>query len=307
MKRKIKNIFLLLLALLLAIAVLLTFSLRMSEPEERKHQLTVMTWNTHSLSQYAPIDRNEVVCYLREHPTDIICLQECAVLGNGKGISMKELKTAMAPYYPYSYYDFKIHNRRIQYGNIVYSRYPLINKRTVPYESQGNISSQCDVVVDGDTIALFVNHLESNRLAPSDIEHTDTLSHKINLARARRWEQAHALRQAIDSSRYTHLVVGDFNTPPYTLTYLYVRQMMQDCFLNGSNGKVGYTYYWHRIGVRIDYILADRSVDVVESHVDKNAKGSDHYPVWATVTFGSNENKTPNGYENENKEELIDW
>lgn len=283
MRKWIIRIVLGLLVTLACVVLLLMVSLQFHQPEARAHTLTVMTWNTHRLGQGKPVGENEVVRYLSEHPADVICLQECEVVKDGSGISLPEFKQVMNELYPYSYYDFKIYNHHRQFGNIVYSRYPLVGKHTIRYESRGNISSCCDIVVDDDTIRLFVNHLESNRL--SDADDTEQMTQKMSRASDVRWEQAKTLRRAINDSPYKNIVVGDFNTIALTPTYLYIRQTMQDCYLNGCSWRLGNTCYKHGWGVRIDYILANRSFDVMTSHVDADASGSDHYPVWTTLTW----------------------
>lgn len=284
MKILLRILAILLVAVLIAVG-LLTVSLQVSKPETKSHSLTIMTWNTHCLGQYKAVEKNEVVRYLREHPADVICLQECDVRKDGRGVSLPQLKRAMKEQYPYSYYDFKVYNHRRQYGNIVYSRYPLVNKQTIGFESRANISSRCDIVVEDDTLRLYINHLESNRLEQADMEDAQRISEKMNTASSIRWEQAKALRRDIDASPHKAIVAGDLNTIALTPTYLYIRQGLQDCYLNGCTGKTGNTCYLRGWGVRIDYILADRALDVTESHVDNEAQGSDHYPVWTTLTW----------------------
>ena len=105
--------------------------------------------------------------YINRMDADIICLQEVLVYKSGQRLTLPMLREVMRQY-PYTYYDFKHYNSRRQFGNVVFSRYPLIHKQTVRYESMSNISSQCDVVVNSDTLRLIVNHLESFKLEDSD-------------------------------------------------------------------------------------------------------------------------------------------
>ena len=101
--------------------------------------------------------------YINQLDADVVCLQEVLVYKSGNRMTLPALREAMRKY-PYTYYDFKHYNSRRQFGNVVFSRYPLINKQTIRYESASNISSQCDMLVHDDTIRLIVNHLESFRL-----------------------------------------------------------------------------------------------------------------------------------------------
>ena len=205
-------------------------------------------------------------------------------------MTLPQLRQAMSQY-PYTYYDFKRYNSHRQFGNVVFSRYPLIHKQTISYESQNNISSQCDVVVKEDTIRLIVNHLESFRLIKEDLQldtlsvshfKQSTLNQKLHAASELRQEQAKAVKAAINQSPYPVLAVGDFNSIPLSYVYGKIRWGMRDCFLEGSFGRLGNTYKKGPLGIRIDYILCSRNLTPITCEVDR-VPYSDHFPVCATI------------------------
>lgn len=232
----------------------------------------------------------QMLAYLNEQEADILCLQEVSVYKNEKRMTLTQLRQAMSQY-PYTYYDFKRYNSRRQFGNVVFSRYPLIHKQTIPYESKNNISSQCDVVVKEDTIRLIVNHLESFRLMKEDFQldsltinnlKQSSLSQKLHDASQLRQEQAKAVKKAIKQSPHPVVAVGDFNSIPLSYVYGKLRWGMRDCFLEGSFGKLGNTYKKGALGIRIDYILCSRNLTPIKCEVDR-VKYSDHFPVCATL------------------------
>ncbi|MCQ2346383.1 MAG: endonuclease/exonuclease/phosphatase family protein [Paludibacteraceae bacterium] len=256
--------------------------------------ITILTYNTCRMGQFRKQPYNQVIHYIRRNDADIVCLQEVEVYKDNQYLTLPELRDAMRQY-PYTYYDFKLYNSRRQFGNVVYSKYPLINKQTVPYTSQSNISSRCDVVVGGDTLRLFVNHLESNHFTRSDLhidslsseqikESAQKLSRKLDKARPIRKQQARILRQEIKASPYPIVVVGDFNSIPWSYTYLLIRFGLRDCFLETSRGRLGNTFVKHHLGIRIDYILCSKSLQPVDCRIDK-VNYSDHYPVNATIAL----------------------
>lgn len=261
----------------------------------REHQLTVMTYNTHRMGMFRKADRNQVIHHIRRTDADVVCLQEVEVYKDNKFLTLPELREALRQY-PYTYYDFKVYNRRRQFGNVVFSKYPLIDKQTVHYDSRSNISSRCDVVVGGDTLRLFVNHLESNRFTREDFSMPDSLtseniresarhiSKKLESARTIRHGQARTLRSEISESPYPVVVVGDFNSTPLSYTYWRIRGTLRDTFLETSWGRVGWTFVKHHLGLRIDYILCSRSLYPRECRVDE-VNYSDHYPVMATIEW----------------------
>lgn len=293
--RKFRRFIRLLLLLAISIVCLLCVSHRVHTPQRGAHTLDILTWNTHMMDKANKADHNAILAYLRANPVDVVCLQEVELRRNNHYLTLESLKQSMHDLYPYTYIDFKVYNKYRQYGNVVLSRYPLINKQTVRYDSRANISSRCDIVVDGDTIRLITNHLESNRLVASDwmdTLNTDEVKHaaerisiKMQQAGRVRRRQAQVLRQEIKQSPYPILVAGDCNTIPLSRVYLLLRGRLRDTFLEGSFGRIGSTFTYHHIGVRIDYIFCSRKFDVLDSRVDYDAEQSDHYPLRTRLSY----------------------
>ncbi|MBO4665999.1 MAG: endonuclease/exonuclease/phosphatase family protein [Paludibacteraceae bacterium] len=272
----------------------LLFSHRQPQTEGSTRQLTVLTYNTHQMEMYTKAHQNRIIRYLQRQDVDVVCLQEVDVYKDDKYLTLPEMRKALDKY-PYTYFDFKIYNKRHQYGIAVFSKYPLINKHTIRYTSRGNISNYCDLVVGTDTLRLFNNHLESNKLTITDLPDTleseairlsaHRISDKLGSARAIRHEQARAIRQEIDSSPYPVIVAGDFNAIPLSYTYLKIRGSdLRDCFLESSVGHWGATLTKRHIGIRIDYVLCSPSLHPAEVRIDK-LNYSDHYPVRATIKW----------------------
>lgn len=257
---------------------------------EFSHRLKILTYNTQALCIGDKNKVQQMLTYINEQDADVVCLQEVKVYKNTARITLPELRQAMKDY-PYTYYDFKVYNHVRQFGNVVFSRYPLINKKTIRYESKQNISSRCDMVVGDDTIRLIVNHLESYGLMHKDIQlDTLTVNHikerrlkeKLQNAGQLRHEQAKAVKKEINASPYPAMVVGDFNAIPLSYVYWKIRVGLHDCFLQGSFGQLGCTYKRGPLGIRIDYILCSKDFTPIQCEV-KRVDYSDHYPVCATI------------------------
>ncbi len=260
-----------------------------------KQSITVMTYNTQRMGMFAKPNKNKVIRYVQQQKADIVFLQEVDVYKDEQFLTFSELKEAMRDKYRYSYYDFKIYDKRHQYGIVVYSKYPLINKQTIRYTSRGNISNLCDVVVGKDTFRLFNNHLESNHLEAVDLPHqlekerikesAHKISDKLESAREIRHAQVAAIREEISKSPYPVIVAGDFNDVPFSWTYLKMRGVnLQDCFLKGCRGQLGGTFRKHGVGVRIDYILCSQSFTPSTFKVER-INYSDHYPIYTTLWY----------------------
>ena len=246
------------------------------------HRVAVLTYNTHRMGMFKKPQENAVLQYLLQQDADIVCLQEVEVYKASCYLTLHELKHTLAEKYPYTYFDFAVYNQRRQFGNAVFSKYPLVHKQTIRYPSRGNISSRCDVIVAEDTLRLITNHLESNRLNRDDME---TIKQKYTTAHSARLEQTKCVRAEMEKSPYPLLVVGDFNDLPVSTVYWNIRRWdMRDAFLSTSWGRYGATFVKGLFGVRIDYVLCSRSMHPVDCHVDRVAH-SDHYPLSATIAW----------------------
>lgn len=255
------------------------------ELAQKPNRLTVLTWNTNRMGGYVKPEKNEVLQYLLEQDADVICLQEVDVYKDAQFLTLQDVKNTLRTKYPYSYIDFSIYNKRHQYGTMVWAKYPIINKRSIRYESQGNLSNQCDLVIGNDTIRLINNHLESYRFTPEDMEDMGNVRSKWEQSTPLRNRQARAIRRMIKASPYPTIVVGDFNAIPLSYAYQHISRGMHDAFLETSWGKFGATYKKKGIGIRIDYILSTQSLVPVRCEVQNETTGSDHWPVVATLAW----------------------
>ena len=293
MKRFLIIVICLLLILLACVAMLFISHqcLYPSATTGGKHCLTVMTYNTQAMNQARKQPKNAVLHYLEQTDADVLCLQEVLVLKDHTHLTLNDLKKAFARY-PYSYIDFKVYNQRMQFGNVVFSKYPLFNKHTIRYDSRTNITSCCDMKVGNDTIRLFINHLESNKINRQDI---DSIVQNRSLQRTRLWDklqtagrlrqaQARVVSDSIQASPHSVIVVGDFNDTPLSYTYWTISRGLKDCFLRTSNGRIGSTWHQSRIGLRIDYILCSQSLYPTAFTIHPT-KASDHFPCQATICW----------------------
>lgn len=293
MLRKIKIICLSLLAIVVLWLAWSLLSHRMpwQEYSQMPHELKVLTYNTQGMAVDKYLDTKlEMLEYINKLDADVVCLQEVLVYKKGDRLTLPMMREAMKNY-PYTYFDFKLYNSRRQFGNVVFSRYPLVNKETIQFESKANISSQCDIVVNEDTIRLMVNHLESFYLNDEDLDLSDldvgniqenSLVRKLVRANRLRHDQVSVLRKAIRQSPHPVVAVGDFNSLPISWVYWRMNLSMRDCFAESSVGKYGSTYQRKGMSARIDYIFTSRKLKPISCEVG-DAEYSDHYPVMATI------------------------
>lgn len=242
-------------------------------------------------------EQNEVLKHLMAQDADVICLQEVDVYKDAHFLTLPEVRQTLGKKYPYSYIDFSQYDTRHQFGLMVWSKYPLINKQTLHYEWKGNISDRCDIVVGEDTIRLFNNHLQSYSFTAKDLEDFDKsrtykglkasyyrIREKLKFALPLRNEQARVVRQEIEESPYPAIVVGDFNSTEWSYAYWHIRRGLQDAWRSLHPFSYGATCVHRGVGVRIDYILSSPPLKPVHCAIQKTT-ASDHKPVVATLTW----------------------
>ena len=237
------------------------------------------------MGEFKKPDKNEVLQYLLSQEADVICLQEVDVYKDAKYLTLPEVRQALGKKYPYSYIDFSVYNKRHQYGTMVWSKYPLINKQSIHYETQGNLSNRCDMVVGTDTIRLINNHLESYKFQTEDLSDMDKIEQKWRRALPLRNAQARVVRREIEASPYPVVVVGDFNSVALSYAYWHISAGLHDAW-NETHyfWETGATYEYKGIGLRIDYILCSDPIKPTACTV-KETTGSDHKPVVATLSW----------------------
>ena len=260
--------------------------------------ISILTWNTARMGGFEKPENNAVIQYLLSQDVDVICLQEVDVYKDAKYLTLKEVKSTLGKKYPYSYIDFSVYNSRHQFGTMVWAKYPLINKQSIHYETRGNLSNRCDMVVGKDTIRLINNHLESYNFTKEDLSEAEDLRNYQGLKETFRrlkakWEraiplrnkQAQVIREEIEKSPYPVIVVGDFNAPAISYAYRHISEGLHDAW-NETHylWEWGYTCEKRGLGLRIDYILCSDPLQPTACDVPRTS-GSDHKPVTATIEW----------------------
>jgi endonuclease/exonuclease/phosphatase family metal-dependent hydrolase len=269
------------------------------------HPIHILTYNTRmsgKLVKQTKTKPNAVMQYVLDADADIVCLQEFMVSSNNEYITHADMLRIFKKY-PYKHIEYKLKLKTKSMGIATLSKYPIINKQTIKYPSFANLSIYSDININGKIIRLVNNHLESNRITENDkalpirlkdnfdaenlTEITLHFSRKLGVAYKLRAQQADVVASVIAASPYNVIVCGDFNDVPTSYAYNKVKGRMKDAFSETSTG-LGWTYYQHSVGFRIDYILYDpESFTPVKYKMDK-VTYSDHYPVWCEMNIEPN-------------------
>lgn len=231
--------------------------------------------------------------YICQCDADILCIQE------DMGYCRNKLIQRLDSMYPYR--EHTLFEERKGNGQGVYSRFPIVAKEQIAYESKGNGSFAYKMLIGADTIILINNHFESNHFSyedkrrykdmligglQGDIE-SDTvrsesrfIANKLAKASAMRAPQADSVHAYIEHHRqYPMIVCGDFNDNPISYTRRTVAEGLTDCYVAAGKG-VGLSYNQKGFFVRIDNIMCSKHFVPYNCRVDDGIDASDHYPIY---------------------------
>jgi endonuclease/exonuclease/phosphatase family metal-dependent hydrolase len=239
------------------------------------------------------ISEKKILELLKNEQSDIICLQELYIMGNPE-LKEQAIKAALGGKY-YSHYKVISTGKNRYYGIATLTKYPIISRGDIIHTHSSSLSIYSDIIVGGDTMRVFNNHLQSFHLrrmertflneltAASEDKETLTeirsISSSLRKGFIRRASQAQAVKSKINVSPYPVIVAGDFNDTPVSYSYRTIRKGLYDAFVSSGYGA-GFTYKGNYPPNRIDYILYDNALECRQFDIVK-VKYSDHYPIIA--------------------------
>ena len=259
--------------------------------EAPKGSIKVLSYNTWNFGDQTEDDEGHNICleYLQEQDADIVCLQEA--MPNNKNI--QQIDSMLKPMYAYC--DTTRHPKG---GNclMVLSKFPILSKELIPYESDGNMSVAYRLKIKNRIVLLINNHLQTTGLSLEDRKQfknlvvgklqVDTAEQtskllvvKLAEATRKRAPQAEAVAKYIERHKAMSIILcGDFNDGPISYTHHTIAKNLTDCYVESGNGP-GISYHHSGFFVRIDNIMCSKDWEPYECKVDDKIAVSDHYPI----------------------------
>ncbi|HWJ91415.1 MAG TPA: endonuclease/exonuclease/phosphatase family protein, partial [Flavisolibacter sp.] len=241
--------------------------------------------------------RLKMMDLIKEQNADVVCLQEFftstdPAYYNNLNYVMKELG------YPYYYFSRDPDVPRQWTGQVIFSRYPIIDSGLIRYPkpSMQETLIHADIVANGDTLRVYTTHLQSVQFRKKDFERIESIKNtddgmvensrnifsKLKRGVIFRCGQADLVKATIAQSPYPFVLTGDFNDVPNSYTYFTIRgDELQDAFLATGLG-VGKTFSYIAPTLRIDYVFTTKNIGIRQfNRIIKNY--SDHYMLVADV------------------------
>ena len=228
--------------------------------------------------------------YLKEQDADIVCIQE----------DVDSWRRFVFQWYEkiYPYNDTTIFNKRPSSMNGVgiHSKFPILKKERIPYQSEANGSVAYFLKIGNDTVLVINNHLETTHLSTEDRtrykeilkgdvkrdtlkEESLVLLSKLGQSSAKRAPQADAVHEYIEAHKqYPTIVCGDFNDTPISYSRRTIAKGLTDCFVETGKG-IGLSYNQKGFYFRIDHIMCSKDIQPFNCEIDDEMDASDHYPI----------------------------
>ena len=246
-------------------------------PDEANRQtgLTVLSYNVRGFNArklFEPRDAGEkIVSLVKGQDPDIICFQEF------NGTFAKDFE-----YFPESFITPQGTGKAMQ---AIYSKYPIINKGTIPFPKTNNNALFVDILYGKDTLRVYNVHLQSYQISSRQFLQRNyglDFLMRLNAVSGKHREQARLVRDHMLTSPYQTIVCGDFNATAFSRPYQIISRGYRDSFREKGRGW-GETYYLNQIlPYRIDFILTSSGLEVLD-HRNFDEYLSDHLPVKATL------------------------
>jgi endonuclease/exonuclease/phosphatase family metal-dependent hydrolase len=254
------------------------YNLKPTTLPKSEKEFTIMSYNVRLFNKFnwnkkANIP-TKIAEFVSEKNPDILCIQEYSNLE----------KTQFSNY---KYKHVFKEGKNIIVGNAIFSKYKIIDKGVINFPNSTNNAVYADIIKDKDTLRIYSMHLQSIKIS-TDIEEeeiqkmneskTKYIFRKISSAFTKQQEQALLLKQHYTDCKYKKIICGDMNNSAFSFVYRTIKGSMQDAFESNGEG-FGKTYNFKYYPARIDYIFADKNIQINSFETLNDFYNSDHFPL----------------------------
>jgi endonuclease/exonuclease/phosphatase family metal-dependent hydrolase len=279
------------------------FKINKHTAAEQQNAFKVMSYNVRLLDLYKwsgqASTRGNMIDFFKQRNADVLCLQEFFNSSDSNGLqNIGEIAKACG--YAYTAESRNFNTKRGFFGDIIFSKYPIVSKQSMALLSNEHHRFQyADIDFKGSTIRVYNLHLESVRLSEGDkkaievgnmskdvlnLDQEKVIVHKLKTTYPKRAKQADEVASSIDSYTGAKIVCGDLNDIPSTYTYFKVRSNLKDAFLKKGFG-LGTTLKGLSPVLRIDNIFYSDAHLSITHFQNYQVEYSDHYPIEAWFTI----------------------
>ena len=261
------------------------------EAAEKQAGLKIATYNVAGFGrETSGFIAQDILAEMKKQKVDILCFQEYSDHSGDKKNS-----ESYKEYFPYM--------AEGKSDMVIYSRYPIVNSKNIPFEMTNNSAMWAEVKVNEQVIRVYNAHLETTGIngtlhrAAKAQDNTGLEVENNRLLRAlygnyaigmmARAGQANVLAMDMRESEAPIIVCGDFNDVPYSYVYNTMKGELVDGFKE-CGSELMYTFRGGKKKVRIDYIFHDKMFKGL-TYYKKELTYSDHYPVFHKIELSNDD------------------
>jgi len=246
---------------------------------EKKVLLTddikLMSYNVRLFNAYKWTDekgiKENILKFISDRDPDILAIQE-----------FYNAEASKFDHYPYKYLQGLPGSKKVV--QTIFSKYEIVNKGSLVFNSNGNNTIFVDVVKGKDTIRIYNIHLASFNINPESVdfgqENSEKLFKRAKKVFQKQLPQVEKILAHQKKCPYKVILMGDFNNTAFSWAYKKLKKGKKDAFIEAGQGFQ--KTYNHAFPLRIDFIFVDESI-AVNHFKTYNVAYSDHFPILARV------------------------
>jgi endonuclease/exonuclease/phosphatase family metal-dependent hydrolase len=275
------------------IAVFAFHSNKIFVPTKQNEAIRILSWNVNSFLSGARMDSVhtvEMLQFIKASGADIFCFQDYSSVSYPVNASTDFIsKDNQMPHHFFAEAD-------ANYGVIIFSKWPIIRKGSIPYNNIGSLEKLqfVDIQTPSGLLRVFNTHFASMNIHVDLMDKTNANKLKfinydtaILLRKDKLWrlayfdrlhvQQAALVKQTMDSSAEPFIFTADLNAVPSSFVYHQLRKGLKDVFIEKGFG-MGRTYDSLSPTLRIDVILTSPNIKTVQYQAPR-LHLSDHLPI----------------------------
>ncbi len=247
-------------------------------PSLKEHQLKVMNYNVRLFNIYDWIKDEtipkQIAQLITDSNPDVVSFQEYS--GN-ENVNLDA--------YPHSF--IHLVKQKPEFGQAIYSKYPIINKGSLGFEDTSNNAIYIDIKKDNDTIRIYNIHLESMQVHENDVDFDQETSKRLMRRMAQSFQkqqsQAEVILKHSETTNHKTVIMADLNNTAFSYVYRRIKGTKKDAFAERGKG-LGSTFVFKKIPLRIDFILTDRAFTIndFKTHTEEL---SDHFAISSVLSW----------------------
>jgi endonuclease/exonuclease/phosphatase (EEP) superfamily protein YafD len=255
-----------------------------NDKNSQQSGLTIASYNVAMFNrETSGFIAQDILAEMRRQNVDVLCMQEYNEVSGDKKNS-----DSYKEYFPYMAVG--------RNDMVIYSRYPIMNQKSISFEETNNSAMWADIDVKGNEFRVFNVHMQTtgiNRTMHQAAKMQMNGGYEVSNSRLLnaiygnytigmlfRAGQAVTVANEKRSSEKPCIVCGDFNDVPYSFVYNTMLGNMVDGFKECGGGFMN--TYRGKKPVRIDYIFHDEALKGL-TYYRGDITYSDHYPVFMKI------------------------